>query len=106
MTSIMLPQPWSKPWLPFSATRRPNSEIVTRVTRLRASPRSSRKAPRACPSPSTVLCMAPGAEVAVVRVEVPGSRVDGDHFGADVRLDQVGRVLERVDEGVALDDVG
>ena len=56
----MLPQPWSRPRLPFSATRRPNSLMVTTVTRERsAGPRSRMNAFTDCANPETMACICP-----------------------------------------------
>ena len=89
-TNITLPQPWSRPWLPFSSTRRPNSLMVTSVT---LSAWSTQVAEERRDRGRQVVGVAehPAAgEVTEVDVHVPVALVDGDHLGADVAPDDPG----------------
>ena len=55
----MLPQPWSSPPPPLTCARRPNSLIVTTVTRLPRSDTSFRNAASADAKPFSIDCMSP-----------------------------------------------
>ena len=102
----MLPQPWSKPLLPFSATRRPNSEMVTTVTRCRSVAEVVEEGRERLGEAVDVVGHRAAGDVAVVGVQVPVAGVDGDDVGADVGLDQLGGGLEGRHERVAFHTVG